>query len=139
VTWLLKQLQGALRAATDEALAPLDLTASQAAVLSALAYGSQLSNAELARDSFVTPQSMVEILQSLEARGLIVRRPHPSGGRAMPAELTSKGAKQLLAVHLAISEIEEHLLSDLGGEERTRLRQLLERCLASLRAERSSS
>jgi len=82
---------------------------------------------------------MVEILQSLEARGLIVRRPHPSGGRAMPAELTSKGAKQLLAVHLAISEIEEHLLSDLGGEERTRLRQLLERCLASLRAERSSS
>ncbi|HYW43591.1 MAG TPA: MarR family transcriptional regulator [Bryobacteraceae bacterium] len=139
MTWLLKQLQGALRAATDEALAPLDLTASQAAVLSALAYGSQLSNAELARDSFVTPQSMVEILQSLEARGLIVRRPHPSGGRAMPAELTSKGAKQLLAVHLAISEIEEHLLSDLGGEERTRLRQLLERCLASLRAERSSS
>ena len=139
MTWLLKQLQGALRAATDEALAPLDLTASQAAVLSALAYGSQLSNAELARDSFVTPQSMGEILQSLEARGLIVRRPHPSGGRAMPAELTSQGAKQLLAVHLAMREIEERVLRDLEGEDRTRLRQLLERCLASLRSERSSS
>jgi len=139
VTWLLKQLQGALRAATDEVLAPLDLTASQAAVLSALAYGSQLSNAELARNSFVTPQSMGEILQSLEARGLIVRRPHPSGGRAMPAELTSQGAKQLLAVHLAMREIEERVLRDLEGEDRTRLRQLLERCLASLRSERSSS
>ena len=139
MTWLLKQLQGALRAATDEALAPLDLTASQAAVLSALAYGSQLSNAELARNSFVTPQSMGEILQSLEARGLIVRRPHPSGGRAMPAELTAQGAKQLLAVHLAMREIEERVLRDLEGEDRTRLRQLLERCLASLRSERSSS
>lgn len=119
----------------DAALAPLDLTAAQAGVLSALAYDSHLSNAELARVSFVTPQSMVELLQSLEARGLIVRRPHPSGGRAMPAELTPEGAKQLLAVHLAMREVEEKLLRDLGAEERRHLRRLLENCLASLRSE----
>jgi DNA-binding MarR family transcriptional regulator len=135
VAWLLKQLQSALRAASEGALAPLDLTASQAALLSALAYDPHLSNAELARVSFVTPQSMVELLRSLETRGFIVRRPHPSGGRAMPAELTPEGAKQLLAVHLAMRDVEERLLRDLEPEERTRLRKMLERCLASLRSE----
>jgi DNA-binding MarR family transcriptional regulator len=136
VSWLVKQIQTALRVATEEALAPVDLTAAQAAVLSALAYDSHLSNAELARAGFVTPQSMVELLKSLEIRGLIVRRPHPSGGRAMPAELTPQGAKQLLAVHMAMREVEQRLLHDLEPAERTRLRELLERCVSSLRRER---
>src|SRR5260370_33386195 len=138
VSWLVKQIQNALRVATEEALAPVDLTAAQAAVLSALAYDSHLSNAELARAGFVTPQSMVELLQSLEIRGLIVRRPHPSGGRAMPAELTPQGAKQLLAVHMAMREPHQRLVRDLGLAERTRLRELLEQCLSSLRPERES-
>ncbi|SPE37769.1 Transcriptional regulator [Candidatus Sulfopaludibacter sp. SbA6] len=132
MAWLFRQVQSALRRATEEALAPLDLTPSQAELLSALANGSRLSNAGLARAAFVTPQSMVELLRSLETRGLIVRRPDPSGGRAMPAELTPQGARQLLAVHLAMRAVEDRLLRDLEPDERARLRQLLERCLASL-------
>ena len=124
-----------MRTAIDEALAPLGLTAAQAGVLSALAYGAHLSNADLARESFVTPQSTVELLRTLEKRGLIVRRPHPSGGRSMPAELTPEGSKQLLAVHLAMREVEERLLRALGAEERKYLRVLLESCLASIRTE----
>jgi DNA-binding MarR family transcriptional regulator len=135
VAWLLKQVQSAMRTAIDEALAPLGLTAAQAGVLSALAYGAHLSNADLARESFVTPQSTVELLRTLEKRGLIVRRPHPSGGRSMPAELTPEGSKQLLAVHLAMREVEERLLRALGAEERKYLRVLLESCLASIRTE----
>lgn len=133
VIWLLKQLHNALRSATDEVLEPLGFTASQAALLSALAYDSGLSNAELARVSFVTPQSMVELLRSLEERELIARRPDPSGGRAMPAELTPRGAQQLLAVHFALRQVEARLLRDFSAEERAAFRVLLERCLASLR------
>ncbi len=114
-------------------MAPLDLTTTQAGVLSALAYDSHPSNAELARANLVTPQSMVELLRSPEVRGLIVRRPHPSGGRSMPAELTPEDAKQLLAVHLAMRGVEESLLRDLGPEDRKHLRHLLETCLTSLR------
>ena len=138
VSWLLRQVQSSLRAAAEEALAPLDLTPSQAELLSSLAYGSQLSNAELARAALVTPQSMVELLRSLEARGLIVRRPALSGGRAMPAELTTLGARRMLAVHLAMRDVEERLLCGLEPEERARFRRLLEHCLASLRSGRAS-
>src|SRR5260370_15128695 len=119
VTWLAKQIQSALRVATEEALAPLDLTAAQAAVLSALAYDSRLSNAELARAGFVTPQSMVELLRSLETRGLVVRRPHPSGGRAMPAELTPQGAQPLLAVPMAMLAFADPILPHLQPMHRT--------------------
>jgi len=47
-----------------------------------------LLNAELARQSFMTPQSMIEALSLLEAAGLIARRPTPSGGRVLQAVLT---------------------------------------------------
>jgi DNA-binding MarR family transcriptional regulator len=135
VIYLLKQVQSALRTAIEERLARAGLTAAQANVLLALAYAPRLSNAELARASFMTPQSMVETLQSLEKRGFIIRKPHPAGGRAMPAELTPQGAEQLLIVHMAMREVEERLLRGLTPEDQTHLREVLEHCLASLQSE----
>ncbi len=133
LTWLLKHVRNALHHAIEEALRPLGLTEAQSALLMELAYGTGLSNAALARASFVTPQSMVQLLQSLEERGLIVRVRHPEGGRAMPAELTPEGRRHLFQVHLVMHQVEENLLGALSPDERNRLRKLLERCLASLR------
>jgi len=113
LTFLLKQLQKALRATIDEALAPAGLTFPEAAVLSELSLVSRRSNAELARASFVTPQSMVTLLKSLEARGLIARQPSPEGGRARPAGVTSEGTKQLMVFRLAMREVEHRLLRSL--------------------------
>src|SRR5262245_48132371 len=80
--------------------------------------------------------AMVETLRSLENRGYIIRKPHPAGGRAMPAKLTPQGAEQLLSVHLAMREVEERLLQGLTPEDQMRLRKVLEHCLASLQSER---
>ena len=132
--YLLKQAQQALRAAMDEALRPYRLTLPQAAVLAQLARSPGLSNAELARAGFVTPQSMVELLAGLEAAGLVVRRPHPSGGRVLQAELTRAGAGTLQACHAAIAEVEVRLLAGLAPDEQRQLREMLERCIVSLRA-----
>jgi DNA-binding MarR family transcriptional regulator len=134
--YLLKSVQAALRADLDEALAPLELTSSQMAVLSALSSRPQLSNAELARATFVKPQSMVPVLQSLEHNGWIVRRAAASG-RTMPAVLTPKGRDQLKAGRAAASEVEARMLSGLSSEEALRLRELLEHCLQFLRPERA--
>jgi DNA-binding MarR family transcriptional regulator len=134
--YLLKHVQSALRVAIDEALAPTGVTASQLAVLSALSSQPRLSNADLARATFVTPQSMVPLLTSLEARGLIVRRPHPSGGRAMPAELTARGVEQLRGGRIAVKKVEERMFEGLPEKDQMRLRELLEHCLGSLRPER---
>jgi DNA-binding MarR family transcriptional regulator len=132
--YLLKHVQSELRAALEAALAPAGLTGSQVAVLSALWSVPGLSNADLARVTFVTPQSMVPLLTSLEARGFIVRHAHPSGGRAMPAKLTAKGIKHLKVGWTAAKNVEDRMLDGLAAKDRVRLRELLEHCLTSLRA-----
>jgi DNA-binding MarR family transcriptional regulator len=132
VTMLLREAQAATRQALEEALRDADLTVSQANVLTELAYGTARSNAELARIHSVTPQTMIEILASLERRGLISRMTRPDGGRAMPAELTRDGHSTVLTVHRAMRSVEERLLSPLSRDDVSRLRRLLEGCLAAL-------
>jgi DNA-binding MarR family transcriptional regulator len=75
----------------DRALEPIGVTVTQLGVLGRLQASPGLSNAELARQSFVTPQTMSVILVRLEADGLAVRRPHPEHGRILLAELTPDG------------------------------------------------
>jgi DNA-binding MarR family transcriptional regulator len=135
ITVLLRQIQGVTRRATEEALRDGDLTAGQANVLAEIAYGQRRSNAELARLHSVTPQSMVEILASLERRGLISRSAKPEGGRTMPAELTREGHSQLLSVQLAMRQVEQRLLNPLSTADISRLRKLLEACLAGIEKE----
>jgi DNA-binding MarR family transcriptional regulator len=135
ITVLLRQVQSATKRATEEALRDSDLTAAQANVLTELAYGQPRSNAELARFHSVTPQSMVEMLISLEHRGLISRSAKPQGGRAMPAELTEAGHAQLLSVHLAMRRVERRLLNSLSTAEISHLRKLLEACLIGIEKE----
>jgi DNA-binding MarR family transcriptional regulator len=132
IALLLRQIQGAMRRATERALRDSNLTVAQANVLTELAYGQPRSNAELARLHSVTPQSMVEILASLERRGLISRSGKPDRGRAMPAELTKEGHSQLLSVHLAMRKVEQRLLNSLSAADISQLRKLLEACLIGL-------
>ena len=132
ITVLLRQLQGAAKRATEEALQGTDLTAAQASVLTELAFGQARSNAELARFHSVTPQSMVEMLISLERRGLISRSAKPEGGRAMPAELTREGHARLLSVHMAMRQVEQRLLKSLSPTGISQLRKLLEACLLAI-------
>jgi len=132
IGYMMKRVQAALRRRMDEALGPHGVTAPQYAVLSALEREPGLSNAELARRAFVTPQTMVRILENLEALGLVVRHAHPSHGRRLPASLTRKGERQLAAGHAGVAEVEEALLADLGDEERRQLLDLLLRCAVAL-------
>jgi DNA-binding MarR family transcriptional regulator len=54
-----------------------------------------MSNAQLARQSLVTPQTMNVIVGRLEAAGLIVRAPHAAHGRILRAHLTALGEATL--------------------------------------------
>jgi len=119
----------------EESIRDAGLTLSQANVLTELAYGKARSNAELARIHSVTPQTMVEILASLEHRSLISRTAKPGSGRAMPAELTREGHASVLAAQRAIRRVEQRLLSTLSRQDVAHLRRLLEACLAALEKE----
>src|SRR5205823_5596641 len=87
-----------------------------------------LSNAEMARLCFVTPQTMLRIIENLDQAGLVTRSPHPTHGRVRQIELTARGRKLIADCHHRVLKLEERLVSGLGAAERRQLHALLLKC-----------
>jgi DNA-binding MarR family transcriptional regulator len=129
---LIKQAQAALHAQMARALHEHGVTMAQFAVLAALAEEPGLSNAELARRAFITPQSMNENLRELEGRSWIRRSRHPAHGRILQIQLTEEGQATLQACDAAVTVIEQHMLADLDAGQRRELASALRACIAAL-------
>ena len=79
--------------------------------LSILAAVPGLSNAQLARRSLITPPAMLEVLASLERRGLVERHADPQHGRIRRAELTEEGTRRCDASSRDIDHLSDQLLA----------------------------
>src|SRR3954452_6407965 len=132
VGYVLKEAAVALRNAMDRVLRPLCLTVPQYACLELLGQRPGLSNAELARGTFVTRQSMNGVLRGLQDRGLVTRPAEAPQGRARPTELTPAGHERLVAASTRVRAVEERMLSGLAETARHRLRDDLASCVAAL-------
>ncbi len=77
-----------MRAHLDDLLRDSGVTALQYTALTVLARRDGLTSAELARNSFVTPQAMADLVTALERGGLIVRRRNPDNRRQLLISLT---------------------------------------------------
>ncbi len=91
-----------------------------------------LSGAELARRSFVTPQTMNVILTNLEAAGLVVRRPQPEHGRVLQTYLTEMGEDSVAKAHGLVEAVEGRMLDRLSQDDRRRLLEALRGCADAL-------
>jgi DNA-binding MarR family transcriptional regulator len=135
ISYVVARLERAIRAAIAERVRPYGLTTLQYTTLSVLGLrGQPLSNAQLARRAYMTPQSMIEVIDALEKKGLIRRNPHPNHRRVYPAALTAKGRRVLAACDAAIDEMEEELLRELDDDERAALLSSLKACVRALHA-----
>jgi DNA-binding MarR family transcriptional regulator len=76
---------------------------SQLTVLGHIDRRGPLSTNDLAAAEQVRPQSMTATVRSLEEAGLVRRRPHPTDGRTVLIDMTSKGRKSFESI-LAIRE-----------------------------------
>jgi DNA-binding MarR family transcriptional regulator len=130
--YLLKRAQGALHAALAGALREHGATLAQYAVLTALAEEPGLSNADLARRAFVTPQTMNQVLRELEQRRWVTRHPHPGHGRILQADLTRDGRRTLHACHQAADVVEDRMLARLGPAGAQQLATALRACIDAL-------
>jgi DNA-binding MarR family transcriptional regulator len=83
-----------LRQMQDESL---DLTPSQLSAMAVLLNSGDLLMGELAAQEKVQPPSMTRIVNSLEARGYVARRPDPRDHRQCLVALTDSGREVLLA------------------------------------------
>lgn len=135
ISYVVARLERAVRAAVNERVRPHGLTTLQYTTLSVLgARGQPLSNAQLARRAYMTPQSMIEVIDALERKGLIRRDPHPSHRRVFPATMTAKGRRVLTACDAAVEEMEEEMLAGLSTEDRESLVAWLKKCVRALHA-----
>ena len=122
--YLIKEVQHLLRTSMDNALRDIELTTPQYSILSELDEFPGLSNADLARRSFVTPQTMNLIVRSLEEHGLIAKEPNETHGRKQDIRLTEQGQKLLERGHQAVGGIETGLFGCLSTLESKDLRAL---------------
>jgi DNA-binding MarR family transcriptional regulator len=135
ISYVVARLERAVRAAVNERVRPWGLTTLQYTTLSVLdARGRPLSNAQLARRAYMTPQSMLEVIDALERKGLIRRDPHPNHRRVLPATVTAKGLRVLKACDAAVEEMEEEMLAELSRDERESLLAWLKTCVRALHA-----
>jgi DNA-binding MarR family transcriptional regulator len=116
--YVLGRVHQGLRREMRARLGEWDLSVQEYTALSVLKARPALSNAQLARRALVTPQSMIEILAKLEARGLVKRRVDRNHRRILRAELTPRGENLLAAADPEIRAIGERMLDGVPARHR---------------------
>lgn len=75
----------------------------------------------------VPPSRMVALVDELEQRDLVERRPHPTDRRVRALYLTAKGRKTLARGREIAAAHEEELTKGMAAADRKRLTQLLQK------------
>lgn len=130
--YLIKRAQQLLRSRMDTELDKIGITTPQYAALSMLEEDPGLSNAELARRCFLTPQTMHKIVLGMADKGLVNREQDPSHGRKINTLLTEQGKDILKQAHRIVRKIESQMTDGISKEEIDNTKAGLEKCIASL-------
>ena len=130
--YLVKQVELAVRSHLDNLLRPAGLTALQYTALTVLERHPDMSAAQLARNSFVTAQSMADMITALEGRGLIERHRDQADRRRLVVALTTAGRELLDDYRDQVAALEQRMLAGLDSGEIARLRRCLHLCHANL-------
>jgi DNA-binding MarR family transcriptional regulator len=123
--YLLRQAGVAHRGRMERALAALGVTPPQFVVLTMVANYPGLSNADLARLSLLTPQTVSVIVGNLLRSGALARRPHAVHGRIQHLEVTEAGKSLLAHCRAPVRAIEAQLVADLSPQEEQTIRKWL--------------
>ena len=130
--YVMKQVELAIRARLDELFRPIGMTALQYTALTVLERHPDMSSAQLARNSFVTTQSMADMVTALEQRGLIARHRDAADRRRLVLALTEDGRALLRRYRPKVGALERQMLAGLTDEQVSELRHSLGVCRANL-------
>ncbi|GHJ48194.1 hypothetical protein Cs7R123_55360 [Catellatospora sp. TT07R-123] len=119
-----------LRHLTKDALAPWQVTPSQARALGVLGKEPVLRLNELAEQLRIAPRSVTEVVDDLESRGLVERRPDPADRRATLAALTETGREVVAAIGAARRAEADRFFSTLSPADRDHLTRILQQLSA---------
>ncbi len=108
-----------------------DLRPSHGNVMEQLELEDGLRLTELAARAGMTAQSMGELVDDLEVKGYLERRPDPRDRRAKRIYLTTRGRKNTRVAKRATADVENYLAELLGERRYHLLRRTLEDIIAA--------
>lgn len=103
-------------------LRPVDFS-----VMSVIHHNPGVTSRQLCFALSLQPPNLVGLIQSLEARGLIHRLPHPTDGRAMSLHPTPEGQALMVQAEQAASDLEITKSGRLSATQRKQLLELLQK------------
>ena len=123
--YLVRQANVAVRAAMERALADIEATPAQFAVLTMIAAYPGASGADLARLTFLTPQTINVIVRNLVRGGAIEKTAHAVHGRVLRLTATAKGQALLKRCRARVQEVEGRIAGLAGKDEEKAVRRWL--------------
>jgi DNA-binding MarR family transcriptional regulator len=120
-----------LRAASMTSLSAWDITPAQLRTIRVLtAHEEGMRSSELAQHLHIAPRSATEVIDAVEAKGLVERSPDPTDRRATLVTLTPRGHDLMDEVRRARGLESERLFERLSRTDRTHLARILARLLS---------
>ena len=110
-----------------ERLAPYGLKPVDFSVMSIICHNAGGTSRQLCATLNLLPPNLVGLIQTLEARGLIERKPHPHDGRAVGLHATPKGQALMVQAEQTATELEIEKTARLTPAQRTTLLTLLQK------------
>ena len=115
-----------LRETSQETLAPWDITPAHLRALRVLKRHGTMRLSELSDHLHIAPRSTTEVVDAMESRGLVQRRPDPGDRRATLVQLTEHGGSVLDAIRTAARGTEaERVFGRLSAADRAELARIL--------------
>jgi DNA-binding MarR family transcriptional regulator len=110
-----------------EAMAPYQLKPVDFSVLSLITHNPGITSRQLCSALGILPPNLVGMVNTLEKRELVERRPHPRDGRAMGLHLTASGVKLMRDAEKTAAAVEAKVASRLSAGELHTLIKLLQK------------
>jgi DNA-binding MarR family transcriptional regulator len=114
-----------------EGMAPYQLKPVDFSVLSLVAHNPGITSRQLCATLGILPPNLVGMVNLLEKRELVARKPHPTDGRAMGLHLTPGGQKLVREAEKTAASIEADVASRLSPAEQRMLIALLKKVYKS--------
>ncbi len=96
-------------------------------VLSLITHNPGITSRQLCSKLNILAPNLVAMVNSLEKKKLIVRKPHPQDGRAMGLHMTAKGKTLIAAAEKTANQLELDVTGRLSAAERETLLFLLKK------------
>jgi len=103
-------------------LRPVDFS-----LLSLVSHNPGITSRQLCATLGILPPNLVKLVADLDKRGLLLRKPHPTDGRAIGLHLTTDGRKMMRDAEASARDLEDRVASPLTAAERDTLMMLLKK------------